>query len=163
MLPPPEGVWGMPPDLVETLPGYGRDVGKRRAEAREIVEKLGYGPGHRLQTKVSTRNLPPYRDPAVILIDQLKEIYVDAELDLIDTVNWFPKMARKDYTVGLNLTLNGLDDPDQTLYEYYACGARWASTSPSMASTTPTKPCTSITRAAPRETLTVTATPRLTR
>jgi len=37
MLPPPEGVWGMPPDLVETLPSYGRDVGQRRAEAREIM------------------------------------------------------------------------------------------------------------------------------
>jgi peptide/nickel transport system substrate-binding protein len=22
MLPPPEGVWGMPPDMVATLPGY---------------------------------------------------------------------------------------------------------------------------------------------
>jgi peptide/nickel transport system substrate-binding protein len=123
MLPPPEGVWGMPPDLVETLPGYGRDVGRRRAEAQDIVEKLGFGPGHRLQIKVSTRNLAPYRDPAVILIDQLKEIYIEAELEPIDTVNWFSKVARKDYTVGLNLTLNGLDDPDQTLYENYTCGA----------------------------------------
>ncbi len=72
MLPPPEGVWGMPPDVLKTLPGYDPDVQKNRAEARSIMEKLGYGPDKRLAIKVSSRNIPAYRDPAVILIDQLK-------------------------------------------------------------------------------------------
>jgi peptide/nickel transport system substrate-binding protein len=123
MLPPPEGVWGMPPDMLKTLPGYDPDVVKNRAEARKIMEKVGYGPDKRLAVTVSTRNIPPYRDPAVILIDQLKEIYIDAQLDPIDTVQWLPKIMRKDYTVALNLTGNGLDDPDQTLYENFTCGA----------------------------------------
>src|SRR5882762_2109528 len=34
MLPPPEGQWGMPADILQTLPGYGPDVAKNRAEAR---------------------------------------------------------------------------------------------------------------------------------
>jgi hypothetical protein len=42
------------------------------------------------------RNIPIFRDPAVILIDQLKEIYMDAELDAVDTANWYPKVNRKD-------------------------------------------------------------------
>ena len=84
----------------ERCPGYEPDVAKNRAEAREIMEKLGYGPDKRLEVKVSTRNIPLYRDPAVILIDQLKEIYIDGELELVDTANWFPKVARKDFTVG---------------------------------------------------------------
>ena len=92
MLPPPEGVWGMPPEMLQTLPGYGPDVAKNRAEARKIMEKLGYGPDKRLSLKVSTRNIPPYRDPAVILIDQLKEIYIDAELETVDTTQWYPKV-----------------------------------------------------------------------
>ena len=123
LLSPPEGVWGMPPEMVKTLPGYGPDVAANRAEARKLMEKHGYGPNNRLQTKVSTRNLPPYRDPAVLLIDQLKEIYIDGELDVIDTPVWFPKLAKKDFTLGLNLIGNGVDDPDQTLYENYTCGA----------------------------------------
>jgi peptide/nickel transport system substrate-binding protein len=123
MLPPPEGVWGMPLEMLQTMPGYEPDVQKRRAEARKIMENLGYGPDKRLNTKVTTRNVPPYRDPAVILIDQLKEIYIDAELELIDTAQWVPKVMRGDYTVSLNLTGNGLDDPDQTLYENFTCGA----------------------------------------
>ena len=87
------------------------------------MQKAGYGPGKRLKIKVSTRNLASYRDPAVILIDQLKEIYIDGELDVIETANWYSKMARKDYAVGLNNTGNAVDDPDQVLYENYACGS----------------------------------------
>ena len=82
MLPPPAGVWGMPANLLATIPGYGPEVAKNRAEAREIMTKLGYGPHKRLAIKVAARNIPTYRDPAVILIDQLKEIWIDGELEL---------------------------------------------------------------------------------
>src|SRR5205823_1916231 len=81
MQPPPGGRWGMPPEMLKTLPGYDPDVAKNRAEAREIMKKLGYGPDRRLKVTVSTRDVPPYRVPAVILIDQLKEIYIDGELE----------------------------------------------------------------------------------
>jgi peptide/nickel transport system substrate-binding protein len=53
----------------------------------------------------------------------LKEIYIDGELEPVDTVQWYPKVMHGDYTVGLNLTGNGIDDPDQTLYENFTCGA----------------------------------------
>ena len=81
MQPPPDGVWGMPPDMLRTLSGYDPDIAKNRAEAREIMEKLGYGPDKRLAVTVTTRNVAAYRDPAVILIDQLKEIYIDGTLE----------------------------------------------------------------------------------
>jgi peptide/nickel transport system substrate-binding protein len=122
MQPPPGGLWGMPKEMLEKLPGYGPDVAKNRAEAREIMQKLGYGPDHRLKVTVSTRDTPPYRDPAVILLDQLKEIYIDGELEPLDTTQWYPRVMRKDYTVGLNLTGTYVDDPDALLYENYACG-----------------------------------------
>ena len=123
MLPPPEGIWGMPPEMLRSLPGYDPDVAKNRAEARKIMEEHGYGANNRLKITVSTRNIPQYRDPAVILIDQLKQIYIEGDLEEVDTVNWYPKVTRKDFIVGLNLQENGLDDPDQTFYENFACGA----------------------------------------
>jgi peptide/nickel transport system substrate-binding protein len=123
MQPRPEGLWGMSPEVLQALPGYDPDIQKNRAEARQIVEKLGYGLNNRLKMKVSTRNFPDYRDAAVILIDQLKHIYIDGELETIDTTNWYPKITRKDYTVGLNLTGGSVDDPDQQLYENYSCGS----------------------------------------
>jgi peptide/nickel transport system substrate-binding protein len=123
MLPSPAGVWGMPEEMLRTLPGYDPDVKKNRAEARAIMQKLGYGPDKRLQVKVATRNIPVYRDPAVILIDQLKEIYIDAEMDVVETSIWHAKVTRKEYQVGLNLTGSGVDDPDQNFYENYKCGS----------------------------------------
>ena len=122
MQPLPEGLWGMPPEVLRALPGYDPDVQKNRAEAREIMHKLGYGPDKRLALKVSTRNIPPFRDPAVLLIDQLKEVFVDGELEIVETALWYPKMYRKDYKIGLNLTGGG-GDPDQQFYENFACGA----------------------------------------
>ena len=72
---------------------------------------------------MSTRNVATYRDPAVILIDQLKEIYVDGVLDTVETANWHSKVTRKDYTIALNNTGSGVDDPDQQFFENYACGS----------------------------------------
>ena len=123
MLPGPEGSWGMPAEMVAALPGYATNVEKNRAEARHILQGLGYGPGNPLKLKVATRNIPLYRDPAVILIDQLKQVHVESELDPIETNQWFAKVARGDYSVGLNLTAAALDDPDVNFYENYACGS----------------------------------------
>jgi peptide/nickel transport system substrate-binding protein len=49
------------------------------------MERAGYSPDKRLAIKVSVRNTPPFRDPAAILIDQLREIFIDGELETVDT------------------------------------------------------------------------------
>jgi peptide/nickel transport system substrate-binding protein len=96
-------------------------VAKNRTEARQIMENLGYGPDRRLKVKLSMRDLPFFRDPAVIMIDQLKEVYIDGELETIDTTNWLPKVMRKDFVIGFS-PVGGGPDPDQNLYLNYACG-----------------------------------------
>src|SRR5215467_3232010 len=123
MLPAPEGVWSMPAEMLKTLPGYDPDIAANRSRAREIVQKAGYGPDKRLAVSVSTRNVSGYRDAAIILIDQLKEIYIDAVLDPIDTTQWYPRLMRKDFTVGLNVSESAVDDPDQQFYENDTCTA----------------------------------------
>ena len=123
MEPPPDGLWGMPVEMLKTLPSYGPDVARRRAEARQIMQKIGYGPDNRLAVIVAARNVPPWRDPALILIDQLREIYVDGELEPVDTTQWHPRLMRKDFKVGLNVTESEVDDPDAQFYENYKCGA----------------------------------------
>jgi len=120
--PPPAGLWGMPPDMLQTLPGYGPNIQLNRADARQIMHKLGYGSDNRLKIKVSVRDLPYLRDPAVILVDQLKEVYIDGQLETIDTTNWFPRVMRKDYIVALTGAGSG-PDPDQNLHLLYGCGA----------------------------------------
>ena len=57
MQPPPGGLWGLPPEILQTLPGYGPDAQANRAEARKLIEKHGYGPQKRLPVKVATRTM----------------------------------------------------------------------------------------------------------
>jgi len=121
MQPPTDGVWGLPPEIFTTVPGYGPDVAKNREQARELMKKAGYGPDKHLVLKVSTRGISLYKDPAVILAGQLKEIWVDAEVEIVETAQWFTKVGRKQYTVGLNTTGNGVDDPDQNYFENFSC------------------------------------------
>jgi peptide/nickel transport system substrate-binding protein len=119
--PPPAGLWGLTPEQLQELPGYGSDVEKNRTQARQIMRQLGYGPDKRLNIKVSTRNLQDYRDPAVLLIDQLRQVYIDGELEIIDTPQYFPRILRKDFTVALNAQTSG-PDPESVLKVYYGCG-----------------------------------------
>jgi peptide/nickel transport system substrate-binding protein len=122
LLPPPEGVWGLTPEMLKSIIGYG-DVAKAREEGRALMKEAGYGPDKRLKVKVSTRNIAAFRDPAVILIDQLKHIWIDAELEVIDTAIYYNRVFKKDYAVALNLTGSAVDDPDVTFFEGYACGS----------------------------------------
>ncbi len=121
MLPLPEGGWGMPPEELAKMTGYTGDIAANRAEGRKIMEGLGYTAANPLKVKISTRNIAIYRDPAVILIDQLKQINMEGELEVVDTPLWHAKVARKDYQVGMNLTGVAVDDPDANLVENYAC------------------------------------------
>ena len=101
-------------EMLETVPGYGPDVEKNRAggaqnhgegrlRAGQAAAGQGLDPQHR---DLSRSGGHPDR-PA-------QEIYIDAELESSRPRKWFPKIARKEYAIGLNLTGNGVDDPDQT-------------------------------------------------
>ncbi len=123
MLPKPVGEWGMPPDVLASLPGYGSDLAKNIADAQALMKKAGYGESNPLKVKVQTRNLATYRDPAVLIIDQLKKIYIEGELDVLDTTQWYARLARKDYVIAANGMGVSVDDPDGNIVENYACGS----------------------------------------
>ena len=96
-----KGLWGMPPEMLATLPGYDPDIAKNRAEARKIMEKLGYGPDKRLVGHGLVAQHPdlpraggdPDRPAAGRSIST-------PMLEPVETANWFPKIYRKDYTIG---------------------------------------------------------------
>ena len=122
---PPAGLWGLPPEILQTLPGYGPDVEKSRAEARKLMEKHGYGPEQAARrSRSQTRNIAQYRDPA-------------RDPDRPAEAHLYRRRARRrrdrqlvseDRPQGLtwsaaNLTGSGVDDPDAYFYEHYACGS----------------------------------------
>jgi peptide/nickel transport system substrate-binding protein len=121
MMPLPEGGWGMPTEMLMALPGYGGDLAERRTLARKIMASLGYGPEKRLKVKVTTRDFQTFKDPAVLVVDQLNQIYFDAELEIIESAVWYSRVIKHDYSIGLNLKGSGVDDPDINLVENYSC------------------------------------------
>ena len=132
MLPPPEGSWGLPAEALAGLPGfadiadaaaYQSSIEKNREEGRAIMRALGYGPDKTLKVRLSTRNIPLYRDPAVILIDQLRHVYIESELEPIESAVFLSRFQRRDFTVSMNVNGFSIDDPDVMFYERFACDA----------------------------------------
>jgi peptide/nickel transport system substrate-binding protein len=124
LLPAPEGQWAMPKEMMQKLPGYDPDVQKSRAEAQTMMRSLGYGPDNRINLKIVTRNLPDFRDPASIASDQLKNVWMDSEVDAVETANFLPRLMRSDFVIALTAIGSGLDDPDQNFYENYICDSK---------------------------------------
>ncbi|MBI4080975.1 MAG: ABC transporter substrate-binding protein [Candidatus Lambdaproteobacteria bacterium] len=122
LIPAPHGHWGLLPDQLQTLPGYG-DPASDKSEARRLLAQAGYGPSRPLQIKISTRNEALHVGAATWAIGQLKEVGVRAELEHVDTAVWYGKIARREFQLGINSTAIGVDDPDAVLYETYACGS----------------------------------------
>jgi peptide/nickel transport system substrate-binding protein len=77
---------------------------------------------HDLVGKAEARDLPPARNAATLLIDHLKQIDIAGELEIIDTSLYYPKILRKDFSVGVNGQTSG-PDPDPTLDALYSCGS----------------------------------------
>ena len=44
-------------------------------------------------------------------------------LDIADTTQWYPKMARKDFTIGAVPIEAGVDDPDEMFIGNFGCGS----------------------------------------
>ena len=52
------------------------------------------------------------------------QVYRDGSIEAVDTTQWYPKIMRRDYKVGLNVTETAVDDPDPVFYENYVCGTQ---------------------------------------
>src|SRR3546814_11929995 len=85
------------------------------------MKDRSYGPKTPLKINVITRNTPSYRDPAVILLDQLSKIHIAADLEIIESALYYNTITSKRFTVAMNVTGSAVDDPDQHFYENYAC------------------------------------------
>ncbi len=122
MQPRPWGIWGLPTDQLNELPGFG-DAARQRAEARQLLAEAGFGPGKPLRVTISTRAIALYIDQATYVIDQLKQVGIEATLEQVESAQWYAKLTRGDYLLAANLTGIGVDDPDANFYENYVCGS----------------------------------------
>jgi peptide/nickel transport system substrate-binding protein len=122
LMPKPFGAWGLLDPELRTLPGY-RASTQDKAEARRLLAGAGFGPGKPLRVELATRAFAIYLDLASFVVDQLHQVGVEVTVKQIETAQWFPALARRDYQIGANLTAAGIDDPDAFFYENYRCGS----------------------------------------
>jgi peptide/nickel transport system substrate-binding protein len=122
LLPKPYGVWGLSEAEQKKIPGFGDPV-KQKAEAKKLLAEMGYGPSKPLKFTVSTRTIPIYVEIAGFIIDQFRQVGIDATLEQIETGVWHAKMTRREFDVAVNTTGIGPDDPDANLYENFKCGS----------------------------------------
>jgi peptide/nickel transport system substrate-binding protein len=122
MAPRPYGVWGMAEKDLLVLPGYGKPA-DMKDKARKLLAEAGITPQHPLRAEMVTRAIAVYVDMASFVINELKQVGIEATLKQIETAQWHAMATRGDFQIGANLTGLGVDDPDANLYENFACGS----------------------------------------
>ena len=122
MAPKPYGVWGLLEKDLTALPGYGKPQ-DMKARARKLLAEAGFNAQNPLKVEMSTRAIPLYVDMASFVINELKQVGVEASLKQVETAQWHAMATRGEYQIGANLTGIGVDEPDANYYENYACGS----------------------------------------
>ena len=122
MMPKPFGIWGMAEKDLLTLPGYGKPD-EMKARAKKLLAEAGITPEKPLKVEMGTRAIAIYVDMASYVINELKQVGIDATLKQVETAQWHAMATRGDYQIGANLTGLGTEDPDANFYENYACGS----------------------------------------
>ena len=122
MMPRPFGVWGVSDKDLLTMPGYGK-ADEMKAHAKKLLAEAGITPDKPLKVEMGTRAIAIYIDMASYVINELKQVGIDATLKQVETAQWHPMATRGEYQIGANLTGLGTDDPDANFYENYACGS----------------------------------------
>ena len=123
MMTPPHGVWGLTPAQLDIIPDFGKDIDKRRAEARKLMEEAGYGPNKRLRVTYLTRQANLAVLGATLAADQLRAIHIDGDVDPKDYSLFTGMLMKGTYTLAFHATGNAMDDPDIILYENFMCNS----------------------------------------
>ncbi len=123
MMAAPNGVWGLTAEQLESLPGFGKDVEKNRAEARKLMEEAGYGPNKKLKVSYLVRQGSVPIQGASLVADQLRSIYIEGDVDAKDYSVFTNMLTKGAYTLAFHATGNALDDPDIILVENFTCNS----------------------------------------
>ena len=100
-----------------------RQAGRREGQGAQAAGRGGLTPQKPLKVEMVTRAIAIYVDMASFVINELKQVGIEATLKQIETAQWHAMATRGEYQIGANLTGLGADDPDANFYENYACGS----------------------------------------
>lgn len=114
----PSHQYALAPADLEELPGYGGDMEERRAEARRLLKEAGVP---NLKLRFVNRNLQdPYEIIGVFLIDQWRQVGVQAEMVPLDTGSWRSAQKSGDFDVVYDFNAPPDDNATSALQKYIA-------------------------------------------
>jgi peptide/nickel transport system substrate-binding protein len=113
--------YATPPEELEKLAGYWRDINKSRAEARRLLREAGVPEGFSFTFK--NRGIPhPYEHLGIWLLDQWRQVGLNVKQEVIEASAYHPMLKRGDFEVAMDFQCGFIVEPDLDL-------ARFVSTS----------------------------------
>lgn len=112
----PGNEYALPPEELQKLPGFGRDIEKSRAEARKMLEEAGLKD---LKFKLINRNVnQPFTPAGVYIVDQFRRIGVTAEHAQFDVSQQKKALLSGEFQVGIDAFCVDNDDPRPLILQY---------------------------------------------
>jgi peptide/nickel transport system substrate-binding protein len=106
--------YATPPAELERLAGYGRDIGKSRAEAKRLLREAGVPEGFAFTFK--NRGIPhPYEPVGIWLIDQWRQIGLNVKQEIIEASAYHPMLKRGDFEAAMDFQCGFIVEPDLDL------------------------------------------------
>jgi peptide/nickel transport system substrate-binding protein len=95
---------------LEALPGYSRDIGKSREDAKRLLKQASI---NNLKITFLNRNVgQPYTAAGIFAIDQWSKVGIETEHWQLETKLFFDALARGDFDVAIDFITDHADDPN---------------------------------------------------
>ena len=110
-----------PPQELEKLAGYGRDIAASRAEARRLLREAGVPEGFAFTFK--NRGVPqPYEPVGIWLIDQWRQIGLTVKQEVVEASAHVSMLRRGDFDVAMDAQCSFVVEPDVDLAKFQSVG-----------------------------------------
>jgi peptide/nickel transport system substrate-binding protein len=113
----PGSPYATPPDELEKLAGYGKDINASRAEARRLLKDAGIGDGFSF-TLLGTGVRHPFETLAVWLIEQWRTIGLAVTQEVPERARYYEMQRHGNYQVTFDPKCGYVIDPDLDLYKF---------------------------------------------
>lgn len=113
------GPWKLPPQELETIPGYGKDPAANLVEARRLLAQAGYNSS--TPVKILVRRIALFEPVGVFLKDQWSKVGINATLDIQENATYFTTRDKRDFQVDAGGGSYQFNDPDAFFGDYVTC------------------------------------------
>jgi peptide/nickel transport system substrate-binding protein len=108
--------YATPPEELEKIAGYWKDINKSRAEARRLLKEAG---AENLSFTFKNRGTPmPYEPLAIWMIDQWRQIGVTVKQEVIEPAAFYTPLRSGDFQVIMDFQCGYIVEPDLDMYKF---------------------------------------------